>query len=659
MRHSIFFVFCICLSLFAPYAFAESTPNFVITLPAAWQRLELPKTATQVFKNSRSNRGEVIVANFMSYPVASKMQANQLVALQESISKIREKYLRGLAIGGYTIHSMELEPSTNPEFQGIITIEASYRGMNGQDVQTVERQYLNPRKMLQVVYSIEAADLGDRSRIKFMLDNLRPRSAGSRSVGFRLGEWLIGDVASANESVKSEASTAPGTQKSGEETDVKITEAKKPAASEVKDICDDLKDPALKGSESDKDLSQVEVMKICGAELKNLVKEIASTIWNAELPVADLKQTARATYQFGKDVYRYATDSAFQAEKNTAAFAAIEAAKDPAKLVKQAFNGFYNYLSKTDPPFICYKPEKQIQMLCNFIGSIGAAKAASLMMKVGTKGVIAKAEGDELTAAAKKAREAEVAASKGQAPAAVGGRAEGTLNAIKGGNRDEILSQAKNLTDGERVQVATQLTKRSLTARESKGLIDSHNVGSGKDYSELTRSEIRQKYEILAKSGYNKAEIKSLMNNGIAGGRADDVIRFSDPSVVRSHMMGAGNSRTPYADAEKLLRAGKSEEASEYYRAAASKAGFDYGAKADAFVKAGDIGEAALTLRGSKDRIQAAAQSARAERAKLIKERDDRSITNKGENADHYYSRSIKNYDEWLEQLKLEAEIAH
>ena len=706
MRH----LFFILILLVTTSANAVTTKDFLITLPGQWKQLAAPDSNFQIFKNQKSKTNEVAVAQLIRYPVSSRMGTTDLLAARDSIAKARETNLRHYAIGHYRIHSMESESSPYAEFESVITIEASYRSLNHQDVQVVERQYIARDHMVQVIYAEEQADIGDRGRIHNVLDNVKPRSA-RKSVASRIGDWLIGDRVFAGEVVKDTKTT--GTVNT--EKDIAIaTPQAATALGGIKDLCDSLA-PELRGSVNDKPLSLADFGENCkiggkdvAAALLSVVKDFGKGVWDYQLPVSDIKNAAHETWEAGKSVYKYATDSAYRAETNSPALAMVELVKDSKKMVQQVATKAYEFITQNDPPFVCYKSTYKVQAVCGFISGMVAGgafgKIAGVVagkMPPGSAEVakkITKTMREELSSEASDraktvmltdaggAQAAEAAKSgvspsipntgtPGRAPAASIAAAPAVSDKpvkrsakVMAARAAINLEEAATLPDDKRLARAEKLLGRKLSASDKEGILNAHNVAAGKQYKDLTPKDIAAKGRVAqSQTSLSADERRILMENGILGGSMSPAsayadagtVRFADTNAVRANIVKAGDSKLPYADAETLLRAGKTEQASEYYREAAKRAGPNYRAAQDAYVKAGEIGEAALTLRGNQERMRSAMTAAKQERQRLMQERDNRSITNKGENSSAYYDHSIRNYDAWIEQIKNEMQTVH
>lgn len=111
----------------------------------------------------------------------------------------------------------------------------------------------------------------------------------------------------------------------------------------------------------------------------------------------------------------------------------------------------------------------------------------------------------------------------------VGAQAAGPVG-TEGSVKPQISSEAKVLTnaslaDKERLQAAKGLLGTQLNPGQEKAILEAHKVGSGetgKDSSEAgvynyKLGQIREKARILKEAGFNKEQIRSLMESGLAG----------------------------------------------------------------------------------------------------------------------------------------------
>lgn len=86
----------------------------------------------------------------------------------------------------------------------------------------------------------------------------------------------------------------------------------------------------------------------------------------------------------------------------------------------------------------------------------------------------------------------------------------------------KALEKSNALTEpGERTRVAQIMVNdgKTLTLQQAEGLQQAHDVGksAGHGFHTYTQTEIKQKFQILTKSGFSDEQARRLIRNGIAG----------------------------------------------------------------------------------------------------------------------------------------------
>lgn len=118
-------------------------------------------------------------------------------------------------------------------------------------------------------------------------------------------------------------------------------------------------------------------------------------------------------------------------------------------------------------------------------------------------------------------------------------------------NKDAILKISAGLSDSQRVEAASGIIGKKLTAAEEKAVIDAHKVGEGHGYGTYTAAELKEKLRILKEAGIDGEKADKLMRTGITGGEELS-------QVERMKQMAAGGMSK-----EEILKVFKEESATK------------------------------------------------------------------------------------------------
>ena len=151
-------------------------------------------------------------------------------------------------------------------------------------------------------------------------------------------------------------------------------------------------------------------------------------------------------------------------------------------------------------PLQCYTPKAQAELACTMVTT------AALMtgLAVATGGATA------LAGRALSEKLVQYGASRSAAAR--------VLDAVASGAKVN-LEDAALLSDFGRVDSASKLLNRTLSANERTAVLKAHEVGSdvGAGFGTYTPEQIREKVQILKEAGFSQDERSALMRNGITG----------------------------------------------------------------------------------------------------------------------------------------------
>lgn len=261
--------------------------------------------------------------------------------------------------------------------------------------------------------------------------------------------------------------------------------------------------------------------------------------WLEDAPCSEIEKLVSARYQNYVDtMYRNRIAAINTGKKPNDAGMVKNESPDIMKFIKEAFQA-------AEVRYACYTPKVKAEMMCAAVTSILADFATGM----GIKGAIAKLS---------------------------------SLRALKNVNRavaagEKVdLRDASKLLKAERLKAAKGVLKRDLKDGEAEAIMEAHSIGKG--FYEYTPEDIMKKGLVLKKAGFEKAELRALMENGITGTFDNPTMRKAmvdhmkkktdaiftitqEDALVAIHNLGASTS-AGFADKAKqmLLQAGFKED---------------------------------------------------------------------------------------------------
>lgn len=163
----------------ADLSFAN-TENFKVTAPESWEKTVLANDVA-VYKNKKSNNHQIVLIRTFTIAPNNITTFQKLSEQIPNIARAREKLLVKYGIFEYAINDKSIQPLKNSGFNEFLTLQSRFRGLQGAEVQVLERQYMNQNQFYQVVYFEESPALSDRPRIERILDNFKPIYQASRT----------------------------------------------------------------------------------------------------------------------------------------------------------------------------------------------------------------------------------------------------------------------------------------------------------------------------------------------------------------------------------------------------------------------------------------------------------------------------------------------
>lgn len=211
---------------------------------------------------------------------------------------------------------------------------------------------------------------------------------------------------------------------------------------------------------------------------------------------------------------------------------------------------FDTVMESSEVRYQCYTREYKAKVICETLVSIPAEFAMTL-----GAGFVAKATISGVTKAAKSAR-----------------ALDRVTKSIKKGEKISLFDASK-LTEKDRLKAAEGLLTKKLSLDEQKAILEAHNIGlkEGRGFFSYTQDDILKKTRLLREAGFDKEQVRKLMENGITGMSPDDEFFRPMFTTLQKTMGGsplnfnqkeallyahAGNGMSVEKKAEMLAKAG-------------------------------------------------------------------------------------------------------
>lgn len=161
------------------YASSALDTNFQITVPPYWKNLSTD-SRIGVYKNERSRSNEIVVAHAFERKNFNDTHFENLHKRLKNLSEIRSSFMSQFGLGEYTILAAEKKALFKSRFRSTQIIQSRYVGLNGLEVQVLERHYWSNSMIYVVTYMLEAPALNNRSRAEIALNFFNPIGSKDR-----------------------------------------------------------------------------------------------------------------------------------------------------------------------------------------------------------------------------------------------------------------------------------------------------------------------------------------------------------------------------------------------------------------------------------------------------------------------------------------------
>lgn len=266
--------------------------------------------------------------------------------------------------------------------------------------------------------------------------------------------------------------------------------------------------------------------------------------WLEDAPCSEIEKLLSARYQnYTQTLYRERINNINAGKK----VEPLKDAKPSINLLEELSKAF----NQAEVVYQCYTPKVKAEMLC--------AGVTSLLVDL--------ASGAGIAGAASKI--AAIVKSKKALS-----RAE---RALASGNKVDLMDASK-LRNADRLKLAEKAMGKTLSEAEKKAILEAHEIGiaEGRGFYTYTQEDLMKKARLLREAGFDKDQVRTLMENGITG-------MFRDPffkNAMTTHMKKIANIATLSSAQEEALIAiheiGKSSMAgfSDKAKALLKNAGF-------------------------------------------------------------------------------------
>lgn len=239
--------------------------------------------------------------------------------------------------------------------------------------------------------------------------------------------------------------------------------------------------------------------------------------WLEDAPCSEIEKLLSARYQnYSQTQYRERINNINAGKK-------VEPLKDnkPTINIMEELSKAFN---QAEVVYQCYTPKVKAEMLC--------AGVTSLLVDLASGAGIAGAA-SKIAAIVKSKRALS--------------RAE---RAIAAGNKVDLVDASK-LRNGDRLKLAEKTMGKTLSEAEKKAIIEAHEIGlaEGRGFYTYTQEDLLKKARLLREAGFDKDQVRSLMENGITGAFRDPFFK----NVMTTHMKKITNLATLSGAQEEAL----------------------------------------------------------------------------------------------------------
>lgn len=313
------------LLTFAHQAHAYETPDFKISLPAAW-KLE-KEDSFQGYFNRTSKKKQTIT--FEKIEMGPEQTGFDFLASKRiKIERERARLFSAFGLENYTIVNVEEHTAKNGhKFQ---VIQSRYLGPLGQEVQMYERQYPFGTTLFRVTYTEETPALNELDQVNRALDNVQPIVPK----GWR-------EPASASETGRGLFSENPRG---------------------FTDYAAEKLNPATRNPQYCSDVPEAD--RYTADENRSFIGKMWQATGGVGYCVID--QIKALLYDLPKMLLDLGFDDETQKQVGAAASTLwSEFKKDMTGFVPKVLTAFSDSVGKSIPQFWCYKIAKQVEFMCN------------------------------------------------------------------------------------------------------------------------------------------------------------------------------------------------------------------------------------------------------------------------------------------------------
>lgn len=344
MKIAVFFL--LFLTVFSAHGVSLQSP-----LPQGWKEISRHSQG-QIYRLEKSRRDEMIVVQ--SFPAQSEDARLFENITPVQLTKVRQPIFAAIGLYGYRVLDIRRLSALQKNLSSQqILIEASYRDLTGEAVQSIERQYLVGQTMYVLSYRVNAKFIEDYDKVRALLDQFKPEIALAK--GQSAVRTVAGELSQNRPGMSSPADSDDyvGLERPQEYEEPKMTRA------QFDERCQNV--PAEKRKSYD-DPGFQSALEASFAGAKSCLVGVAEYAWDI------VKSLGQMVYNGGRMVF----DKEYRSEvAATAGTIAAEAYRHPTEFTKRVANSVYQAVNQyADDFLVCLNGPAKIEAVCKLASNL-------------------------------------------------------------------------------------------------------------------------------------------------------------------------------------------------------------------------------------------------------------------------------------------------
>ena len=452
--------FILCSTLLMASRAGASTQNFKVSAPSNWELIEKHE-AGATYRNRKASSPETIVLSKFEARAPTSLIYERIAHSIRGIEAVRNQALRHLGLRDYSILSVEAKNQKRNANRTALIFEARAIGVSGEELQIVERQFVQGKTIFQIVYVEASVALRNRERVEQTLNNFQPIFSADR-------------IPAASEMVNANSGMSIEPKMPASEAFVLLPPVNSPKLSAT---CAEISEQYKRSNDEPLRLDG-ELFKGMAAGCKDFVAEKVS--WKSLKSLMDnwvnpTKVASDLGAQVGMFVAKkmgVTIPEAYDQSSSAVAVALADFTNNPKEYGASVFSNLYSHLSKSVPGVQCWKAEEIGKVVCKFASFL---LPLGLLAKVGHKGALTAAELAQINRFSKEVATAVVGkrASVGSDDVTVAAARMGSLPARKlTATENAAVNSALQRAAKTDVVVTEQSLKNYISSKEAKETIE-------------------------------------------------------------------------------------------------------------------------------------------------------------------------------------------